>query len=48
MSLDLVKAKLQQFPTGTEFHLALSGQDGEEDAFRLITIFAAQHGLILR
>ena len=48
MSLDLAKAKLLQFPEGSEFRLALVGQDGEAEAVNQLSGFAREHGLAIR
>ena len=47
-SLDLAKAKLLQFPKGSEFQMLVSGQDGEADAFRRLSAFAVRHGFVIK
>jgi len=48
MSLDLAKAKLLQFPKGSEFQLSVTGQDGEAAAFRQLYAFAVGHDFVIR
>ncbi len=47
-SLDLAKAKLLQFPKGSEFHFSVTPQDDEADALRQLSTFAVQHGFVVR
>jgi hypothetical protein len=47
-SLDLAKAKLLQFPKGTEFRLGVNGQDGEAEVVKQLSGFLEEHGLAIR
>src|ERR1017187_3341371 len=48
MSLELAKAKLLQFPKGSEFVLAVSAQEGEAEAMRQLSSFAKENGLVIK
>jgi hypothetical protein len=47
-SIEAAKSKLLQFPKGSEFHLSVTGQEGESEVFRELARFAEDHGWSLR